>query len=120
MSNFDQLCAKFLKEANNPGTNPTSAESQTTPGTPSVGGGATKPATPSQSQPPSSTPQPTQTPQGPQQQLHPDDILKNLTQLKDHPEFAKVIGVALDQLSKNQQQKQFVNQQSNNANSTSY
>jgi hypothetical protein len=48
--------------------------------------------------------------------MKPDEVLITLGKLKDHPEFVKVIGSALEQLSKNQQQKNFINQQANAAN----
>ena len=110
---FNALCDSYLKEDGNTGiSNPVSSSNTNNP----AYKGSTAPATPT-----ASTTTPTQQTQDqqkpattqPQQPAKPDDILKTLTQLKDHPEFVKVIGTAIDQLNKNQQQKAYIDQTSN-------
>ncbi len=112
---FDEICKDILGE-NNSDTNPVSTVPNTQ-ATSVIAGGSTAKTQPTQGS--AQTPQPTPTPQPSTQQktpLKPDDVLNTLTKLKDHPEFVKVIGSALSELNKSQQQKDFINKQANAAN----
>jgi hypothetical protein len=109
---FDELCQAILGE-NNSDTNPVSTNPNT-PATSVIPGGSTsKQQTNTQTTPTSQ--QNSQNQQTAQQSstMKPDEVLITLGKLKSHPEFIKVIGDALEQLSKNQQQKNFINQQTN-------
>jgi len=110
---FDEICNEILKE-NNSDTNPVSTVPNTQ-ATSVIAGGSTTPEKPTT---PNQTPQPTATPKPNTQEktaIKPDDIINTLAKIKDHPEFVKVIGSAIEQLSKNQQQKTYNNQQANAA-----
>jgi hypothetical protein len=112
---FDEMCEAILGE-NNSDTNPVS----TTPNTPATsvvpGGSTSKQQANTQTTPASQQNQQSQQSSQQASAMKPDEVLVTLGKLKDHPEFVKVIGSALEQLSKNQQQKNFINQQANAAN----
>ena len=115
---FDELCEAILGE-NNSDTNPVSTTPNTSATSVVPGGSTSKQQTNTQTTPASQqNSQNSQNQQTAQQSsaMKPDEVLITLGKLKNHPEFVKVIGDALEQLSKNQQQKNFINQQSNAAN----